>query len=311
MKNNKTLFAFCLKIVVLFVVLFCVDRMVGAAFVCMKTLGLERNPENMWLKTPYTVEKVKTDIVVIGSSKATHNYIPDTLSHNLHMNAYNCGQDGCFFLYQNCIINMILDRYTPKVILWDIQPESFIKNDVADEYQNIRYLTPYYRRSQWVKHYIDSESPKMPIRMLSEMYGYNSKLLNYIFPLVTHASSTKHGYIPLPSFGYAYPRMKLESQNEDVEVSPDFLTFLDKTLKRCRLKGCDVRLCISPVYLKKSALTRHAEESISRIADINDVRYMNYHSDSKFMVDSTLFKDAHHLNDCGAKKFTKIICGLN
>lgn len=104
---------------------------------------------------------------------------------------------------------------------------------------------------------------------------------------------------------------KLESQNEDVEVSPDFLTFLDKTLKRCRLKGCDVRFCISPVYLKKSVLTRHAEESISRIADINDVRCMNYHSDSEFMVDSTLFKDAHHLNDCGVKKFTRIICGLN
>ena len=209
MEKRNTLWAFCLKIVLLVVILFGVDRLVGSAFVKMKDVGLAGNPENMWLKTPFTVEKVDADVVVIGSSKASHHYVPQMLEDSLGMTSYNCGQDGCFFLYQNCIINMILDRYTPKVILWDIQPESFIKNDVANEYQNIRYLTPYYRSSQWVKHYIDRESPKMPIRMLSEMYGYNSKLFNYIFPLVTHASSTKHGYIPLPSSGYASPRMNL------------------------------------------------------------------------------------------------------
>lgn len=310
MEKNNALFLFCLKVLVLLVILIGVDRIVGASFVGMKTIGLERNPENMWLKTPYTVEKVDADVVVIGSSKATHNYIPDSLSSYLHMTAYNCGQDGCFFLYQNCIVNMILDRYTPKVILWDIQPGSFIKKNVEDEYQNIRYLTPYYRNSKWAKSYIDSESDKMRVRMLSDMYGYNSKLLNYLFPLVSHASATKNGYIPLPSSGYAYPQMKQESQNDDIEVSQEFLALLDKTIKRCRMKGCYVCLCISPVYLKKSALTRQVEESISRISDDNGISCMNYHSDTEFMADSTLFKDAQHLNDCGARKFTRKVCAL-
>lgn len=308
MKNNRTFFSFCLRVVLLLVLLFCVDRIVGVAFARMKTLGLEHNPENMWLKTPYAVEKVDADIVVIGSSKATHNYIPDSLSCYLHMKSYNCGQDGCFFLYQNCIINMILDRYVPKIIMWDIQPESFIKKDVADEYQNIRYLTPYYRSNQWAKIYIDSESKKMPIRMLSEGYGYNSKLLNYVFPLITHVSATENGYIPLPSSGYDYPKMKQESQNDETDVSTDYLAILDETLKRCRIKGCDVRLYISPVYMKKSALTRLAEESISHVSETNGVCCMNYHSDMVFMMDSTLFKDAQHLNERGARKFTRMIC---
>lgn len=306
MKNNKTLFAFCLKIAVMFAILFGVDRMVGAAFVGMKTLGLERNPENMWLKTAYTVEKVNTDIVVIGSSKATHNYIPDSLSNNLHKTVYNCGQDGCFFLYQNCIINMILDRYTPKVILWDIQPESFTKKNMADEYQNIRYLTPYYHDSYWAKKYIDSESRKMPVRMFSEMYGYNSKMLNYIFPLVSHSSTTMNGYIPLPATGYKYPQKVCSIKKEGV-VSTEYLKLLDETLKRCHKNGVDIRLYISPTYSVKGALSNQAEKDIEYIANANNIRCMNYHSAPTFMTDSTLFKDVDHLNERGARILTKMV----
>ena len=66
MEKKNTLWAFCLKIVLLVVILFGVDRFVGAAFVKMKDVGLSANPENMWLKTPFTVEKVDADVVVIG-----------------------------------------------------------------------------------------------------------------------------------------------------------------------------------------------------------------------------------------------------
>ena len=108
MEKNKSLYTFCLKAVLLLVILFGVDRLVGVAFVKMKDVGLAKNPENMWLKTAYTVEKVNADVVVIGSSKASHHYVPQMLEDSLGMTVYNCGQDGCFLLYQNCIVNMIL-----------------------------------------------------------------------------------------------------------------------------------------------------------------------------------------------------------
>ena len=307
MRYDKTLLAFCLKVTLLITILFGVDKIVGLAFVQMKNVGLERNPENLWLKTPFTVEKVDADVVVIGSSKAIHNYIPDSISKAYQMTAYNCGQDGCFFLYQNCIINMVLDRYKPKVILWDIQPNSFTKANVADEYQNIRYLTPYYHQNKWAKEYIGSESAKMPVRMLSCMYGYNSKLLNYVFPLITHASATKNGYVPLENTGYAYPQMTREPQTTDGKLSGEYLTLLDMTLKRCRKANIDIRLYISPVYSVKDNLTKQAENAIMRVAEKNEVCLYNYHSDVAFMRDSTFFKDNGHLNDKGARWFAKYI----
>ncbi len=292
---------------VMLVILLCVDRMVGMAFGYMKDIGLKRNAENMWLKTPYTVESVKTGAVVIGSSKATHNYIPDSLAQRLRMSVYNCGQDGCFFLYQDCIVNMILDRYSPKIILWDIQPGSFTKSNAADEYQNIRYLTPYYRSSKWAKKYIDSESKKMPVRMLSDMYGYNSKFLNYVFPLLTHTSATQNGYIPLASTGYAYPNFGKKQQVYGEKVSQKYLSILDETLKRCRKANIDIRLYISPTYYVKNNLTHQAELAIMHVAEKNRVILYNYHSASEFMCDSTLFKDNEHLNENGARRFVEYI----
>lgn len=306
MEKKNTLLAFCLKVVLLVVILFGVDRLVGAAFVKMKDVGLATNPENMWLKTAYTVEKVDAEVVVIGSSKASHHYVPQILEDSLGMTAYNCGQDGCFFLYQNCIINMILDRYTPKMILWDIQPGSFVGVDHSLEYQNIRYLSPYYPANAWAERYINSESPKMRYRMMSQMFAYNSKALNYVFPLVTHTSATKNGYIPLATEGYLYPEMSKQKEKEGV-VNRAYLDLLDETMKRCKEKGVELRMYISPTYSLKSTLTVAAEEGIGNVAKRNTVSFTNAHSDERFMQDATLFKDAGHLNDKGARMFTEDI----
>lgn len=304
MEKKNTLCFFCFKAMLLLVILFGVDRLVGAAFVKMKDVGLAGNPENMWLKTPFTVEKVDADVVVIGSSKASHHYVPQMLEDSLGLTAYNCGQDGCFFLYQNCIINMILDRYTPKMILWDIQPGSFVGIDHSNEYQNIRYLSPYYPANSWAESYINSESPKIRYRMMSRMFAFNSKSLNYVFPLVTHSSATnKNGYIPLATEGYLYPEMGKQAEEEGV-VNCAYLDLLDKTMKRCKEKGVKLRMYISPEFSQKSALTVAAEDEIGRVAMCNDVSFTNAHSDEHFMQDATLFKDAGHLNDKGARMFT-------
>lgn len=299
---------FCLKVILLVVILFGVDRMVGAIFVKMKNMGLNRNPENMWLKTAHTIEKVNADIVIIGSSKASHHYVPQMISDSLDMTAYNCGQDGCFFLYQNCIINMLLDRYKPKMIIWDIQPGSFLGNGAANEYQNFRYLSPYYPDNEWVESYINSESPKMHYRMMSKMFAYNSKVLNYLFPLVARGSETTNGYIPLPSKGYALPSMLIHTESKlECDINEEYLILLDRTLKRCKEKGVQFHMFISPEFSQKPKSTMTVEKEIARVTEENEMGLMNAHSERLFMHDASLFKDVGHLNDKGARLYTKMI----
>lgn len=301
------LFLFCIKAVIFLVLLFAIDRIVGVAFVAMKDIGLKKNPENIWLKTPFAVERVNSDIIIIGSSKASHHYIPQMISDSLHMTVYNCGQDGCFFLYQNCIINMLLDRYKPKIIIWDIQPSSFI-NNTAKEYQNIRYLSPYYSENEWANKYINSESEKMPLKMQSRMFAYNSKILNYLFPLVVgwSKSNTDNGYIPLFNEEDKYPeKRECKESNVQYERNNKYLSLLSATLKRCGDKEVVIKLFISPKYAFESDIYREVIKDISNVAINNYAHCYNYHS--LFSNDSKLFKDVEHLNDNGAKKYTAFV----
>lgn len=66
---------FCLKVVTFLTLTFLIDKGVRCAFVAIKNYGLKMDPENKWFKASFVVEKVTTDVVVIGSSKASYHYI--------------------------------------------------------------------------------------------------------------------------------------------------------------------------------------------------------------------------------------------
>lgn len=75
-------------------------------------------------------------------------------------------------------------------------------------------------------------------------------------------------------------------------------------MKRCKENGVELRMYISPEFSQKSALTTAAAEEIGSVAMSNKVSFTNAHSEEYFMQDATLFKDAIHLNDKGARMFT-------
>ena len=306
--KNKTFTDFCLKVIVFVLLLFLVDRGVGCVFIAMKDYGLETNAENMWLKTAFVVEKVDADVLIIGSSKASHHYVPTIIADSLQMTVYNCGQDGCFFLYQNCMINMVLDRYKPQIIIWDIQPECFNKSNNIREYQNIRYLSPYYGKNHWSTAYINGEGRVMSIKMQAKMFAYNSKIFNYVFPLVAKSSITEHGYIPLPISGYDYPVLASDfNDNSDYIPCDDKFELLARTIERCQIKGVKLNLFVSPKYAIKSDAYNQGLQNIQNISEKLGVVCLDCSSDSIFMNNGTLFKDASHLNDKGARVFTEFI----
>ncbi|MCQ2171296.1 MAG: hypothetical protein MJZ17_00865 [Bacteroidales bacterium] len=307
--KKKGFVSFCVKAIILLALVVVVDRAVGFAFVKMKDYGLKSNPECMWLKTPYVVEKVDADVIVVGSSKATHHYIPAMIADSLGLSVYNCGQDGCFYLYQNCIINMVLDRYKPKKIIWDIQPGCLNADGGEREYQNVRYLSPYYHDDNvWAKQYIDSEDKWSSVKMQSRMFAYNSKLLNSLFPLVMGGSTTESGYIPLPSEGYDYPKLSADFEdNSEYESWPEKLELFASTIERCRKEGVQLVIIASPQYVRPTKAYQSAVEDMQKVA----VRYGSevYDYSDLFLDDPTKFKDASHLNHKGAIAFTEMVIG--
>lgn len=311
MGKKKTLFTFGLKFMLLVVILFGVDRLVGAAFVKMKDVGLERNPYHEWTKTAFILDKCDAECLVVGSSKAERSYVTKLLVDSLHLSIYNGGQGGCFFLFQNCVINMLLDRGRTKQIIWDVQPECITEGATMQEYQNVRFLSPYYDADIWAKDFVDSEDERAALKMTCHMFRYNSKLVQYVLPIVGGGKKTLGGYNPLPTNGYKYPELQNDKGNESHEVKLDAykLRVYEHTLKRCREKGVALTIFVSPSYLIKSRQYIGAVNQLSMTANKYGYNLKDYSSDSRFMSDNTLFKDASHLNDKGARMYSQIVIG--
>ena len=306
MEKKNMFWAFCLKVVLLLLILFGVDRLVGAAFVKMKDVGLERNPYHQWTKTAYVLEKGDAECVIIGSSRAEHSYITDMLVDSLEMSVYNGGQGGCFFLYQSCIINMLLDRRVPKKIIWDVQPESLPENSTMAEYQNVRYLSPYYDTDAWAKNFVNSQDRKASIRMACHQFRYNSNFVQYLMPVLGIGSITEGGYDPLPTEGYKYPFLKtLPDHEQEIGMDEEKVRRFEATLKRCKEKQVDLTLFVSPSFVVNNRTYIKAVELIKEIAKMNGYSLYDFSSDDSFLSDSTLFKDGSHLNANGAKLYTK------
>lgn len=307
--KKKGFVSFCVKAIILLALVVVMDKAVGFAFVKMKDYGLKSNPECMWLKTPYVVEKVDADVIVVGSSKATHHYIPAMIADSLGLSVYNCGQDGCFYLYQNCIINMVLDRYKPKTIIWDIQPGCMNAVGGEREYQNVRYLSPYYHEGNvWAKQFIDSEDEWSIVKMKCQMFAYNSKLLNSLFPLVIGGSTTENGYIPLPSEGYDYPKLSADFEDKsEYEPLPEKMELFASTIERCRREGVELLIVASPQFMHTSKAYLSAVADLQKVAKQYGCEVYDY---ADYYIDSPdMFKDAAHLNHKGAVDFTERVIG--
>lgn len=309
MERNKTFREFCVRAVILLIIIFGVDRLVGQLFVVMKDLGLEYNPYHQWTKTAYTLEKCDADCIIIGSSKAEHSYVVEILADSLGMNIYDGGQGGCFFLYQNCIVNMLLDRRKPKNIIWDIQPECIPEDSKMKEYQNIRYLSPYYDSSPWAKAFMNSEDNKTSLKMQCRMFRYNSKLMQYVMPIVIGKDRNDGGYKSLPNSGYIYPAMNSNSlgeENRQIAFDEYKLSVYEATLRRCKENKVNLLIFVSPSFSNHNFVYRQAVLKLEEITQNKGYKFVDYSANNSFLRDSTLFKDVSHLNDKGARLFTQM-----
>jgi len=65
-------------------------------------------------RTTYAINGVRSDILILGSSRATHHYNPSIIEDSLKMSAFNGGRDGCsIFYYCDRISNGICSEENP------------------------------------------------------------------------------------------------------------------------------------------------------------------------------------------------------
>lgn len=65
-------------------------------------------------------EKDKHEILIMGSSRAHHHYVPSIFEDSLGYDCYNAGYDGNGVILAYPLLENMLNRYKPRLVIFEV-----------------------------------------------------------------------------------------------------------------------------------------------------------------------------------------------
>lgn len=255
-------------------------------------------------RTTYAIDSTKAEMLIFGSSTANHHYIPDSFSEAFHISCYNTGRDGNSIFYSYAVLQGILKRYTPKMIILDMYDQAFMKEQSS--YDRISSLLPYYNTNPEVRSIIQLKSPFEKYKLLSKIYPFNSMLFtigigNADFNKGREDVMDQNGYVPLTET-WKKP-LGFDTTLPKYEIDSNKVKFFKSFIIECNTSNIELYIVLSPKFIKY----KYEDSTIgivNRIAQEFKIPFYNFTNDSFFLSNQNLFFDRDHLNEEGAKIFT-------
>ncbi len=256
-------------------------------------------------RASYSINETNEDLLIFGSSKATHQYNPDVFEKHLNLSYCNVGRDGSSIIYQYAVLKAILQRYSPKMIILSVGREFEKEND---SYDRLSMLLPYYGAHPEMHSIIELRSPYEKFKLLSKVYPYNSLLFSIIAGNMEMNKARYEdikGYIPLSKI-WNKPLGTISSKDGNYELDSIKIGCYESFIKDCIESNVKLYIVSSPHFYKLDFIEK--SESLGKeIAQKYNVRYLDYAEDSMFLSTPGLFADGGHLNKTGAIIFSNII----
>lgn len=150
-------------------------------------------------KDNYRLNRVTTDIIIVGSSRGSHHYVTTMLRDSINSytgyqySLYNGAIDGKFINSNSCSAESIMDRYKPRLLIFEVsESELSGSRSVSD----MEFAAVNYNNNQFVKKYLDDLGWKERIKIASNMFRYNQKVLRVVSSFIQKGGG-ETGYEPL------------------------------------------------------------------------------------------------------------------
>ena len=256
-------------------------------------------------KDNFTMNRLTdVDVLIVGSSRASHHYDAQLLIDSINnytqssYSIYNAGIDGNFLNHNACRLESILDRYQPKLVIFEIG-ESELSESGGGIQSSISQMAPYYQLSKQAAAYLNRVDWKTRIQLQSAMYRFNNKPLRILSSFLI-PSVANNGYDPL--YGELTHHTVHENTTSAIALSTYSLQSLTQVFDKCKALGVILLITSSPRYQASDNNNR-----LARICHEADIPYIELYNEEIFNAHSEYFKDAAHLNDTGAKVFTAMM----
>jgi hypothetical protein len=293
---------------ILLAILFVADRLIGA--------GLEhmfyRQHHGDDAVTRYTLDSTREELLIFGSSRASHHYHTRMLQAALGISVYNCGRDEMGITYTTAVLPIVYKRYAPRYIIIEVLPTELANRGRELSERHIStVLLPFANKypSLWttVAYPGKDEVYKSAV---SRIYPYNS-LIGSLFQntYTTLGHKTDLGYEPLLNImdSNTYTKSFWNNFRKAVGVDPDLARRFSDALDTALAHGTKVFVMISPFYFQNDISNSESVQALKQISADRGVVVMDWSFDPRFVRHPRLFNDDLHLNDSGAKLYTRII----
>lgn len=259
-----------------------------------------RTDKTSFAKDYYRLNIDTSDVVIVGSSRAAHHYVTSILCDSIASyigktySVYNAGLDGHYISSSLCVIESILDRCKPKLIILDVYDPEFSSANVSSNLETS--LLSYYVNPH-IKKQINQRSRKEWLKCLSNMYRYNLNMIP-IFSLYLHKYGLSDGYEPLSGTNLDTLCYVAPVHDTDLPTSDYFKRVMT------RLKDLQIPLVIvgSPCYKPINS-----NEVVCGLCCDCNIPYLDYYKNEPFASHPEYFYDDNHLNDEGARLFTSLL----
>lgn len=254
-------------------------------------------------KAEYVINKVDADIVIIGSSRAQAHYDTYVFRDSIpNLTVFNCGGDGQKFWYCDIVTNCILDRYNPKLIIWD-----FLLDDLKPYNENLSLLYPYYKENDYIRSRLLEREPQLKYQLWLNTYRYNGSGSRIITAsrLPKDFGKDRLGYSghkPLTTISMVFDDLHFETTSP----CPYKVESLERTIKKAKDKGIPVVLTISPV-VNRIVGNSTTIETLKRICKKYDIIFIDDSQKEGFVGESNKGYDSSHLNSDAAAEFTRTL----
>jgi hypothetical protein len=291
---------FGFKVIFLFCFVFIADQITGNI---LRKLYFSQKAGEAY-RTTFAMDSTNAELLIFGSSRASHHYVPEIFEERLKMTYYNTGRDGSFILYNYAVLKVVLSRYSPQIIVLDINPTEFYFD--PESYERLSSLLPYYSDHPEIRSMINLRSHFEKIKLLSSIYPFNG-LLTAIgignLKINKKRKSDDKGYIPL--YGKMNKTELISTQSRPGSIDTIKLQALDSISELCSKNGIKLFICFSPIF----ARTRETkiDTLIVNIVNENRFKYFNFSNEPYFLTNPDLFRDINHLNQDGAIYYSSLV----
>ena len=248
------------------------------------------------------VMKDRHDVLILGSSRAHHHYDAPFLRDTLGVDVYNAGFDGNGVVLADGVLEMVLNRYKPQLVLFDIEPAFDVNVYDKDNHHTryIKYLKPYYREGG-VSEIIKDVSMDEWRKVQSGLIRYNTEILGMAVDNLIDRGMDRRGFQSLSGKMEKDPKPRAPKKEE---LDPFKLAYVEKLIVLCQSNDVPLVLVGSPKYGKTDS---EALRPVKDIANKYEVPFLDYYADPSFMAHKEWFKEPMHLNSEGARVFSKMI----